>query len=93
MIWLFVQKLGNVCPVNMTGEWSFWSVKSPYFYCLLTDRYFELEFTIKLFQTNDGHDQSKNYNDNGSKTYLKQSKITIKHKKRQKDSKQKIHTV
>ena len=35
--------------------------------CLLTDRYF------------DGHDDSKNYNDNGSKTYLKQSKITIKY--------------
>ena len=35
--------------------------------CLLTDRYF------------DGHDHSKNYNDNGSKTYLKQSKITIKY--------------
>ena len=49
--------------------------------CLLTDRYFELEFTIKLFQTNYGHDHSKNYNDNRSKTYLKQSKITIKYKK------------
>lgn len=57
--------------------------------CLLTDCYFELEFTIKLFQTNDGHDHSKNYNDNGSKTYLKQSKITIKYYKLQKDSKQK----
>lgn len=66
MTWLFVQKLGNLCPVNMEKD------------CLLTDRYFELEFTIKLFQTNDGHDHSKNYNDNGSKTYLKQSKITIK---------------